>query len=227
MDTVGVDTVWRAPLRCPAWKDGRLYGRGSYDMKGSLAAIPGRRGRGEEARPCAARCGRGGGRRGGREHRHRVACCIRPPVRRRGRGRAHRARRRDRSQRLRGLRDRDPRPTQPTVPARSRRGRDRAHGPCSRPSSTSSRPRLLAQPGHPLLGQRPRPRLADRGRAGVLELPRALPRSPESGARCPASPLADVERELHELAGDWRAPSSDVSRQPFEVGGGRGDRHGS
>ena len=37
MDTVGVDTM-EAPFDARV-EDGRLYGRGSYDMKGSLAAI--------------------------------------------------------------------------------------------------------------------------------------------------------------------------------------------
>jgi acetylornithine deacetylase len=38
MDTVGVDYMESDPLN-PVVKEGRLYGRGSYDMKGGLAAI--------------------------------------------------------------------------------------------------------------------------------------------------------------------------------------------
>ena len=172
MDTVGVDTM-ETPFDARV-EDGRLYGRGSYDMKGSLAAIlvvaveAKKRGlRGDVVVAAVAD--------------EEVASigteslvAIRPPVRRGGRGRADRARRRDRAQRLRRLRDRDPRPRRARFPSRPRRGRDRAHGPCPRPPRRALGP-STRQPDAPAPRQRLDPRLADRGRAGVLELSRALP----------------------------------------------------
>ena len=69
LDTVGFAGM-DAPLE-PRVEDGRLYGRGAYDMKASLAAILLAGSAGGRARAARRRGRDRGRRRGGREHRHR------------------------------------------------------------------------------------------------------------------------------------------------------------
>jgi acetylornithine deacetylase len=168
MDTVGVDTM-EAPFDARV-EQGRLYGRGSYDMKGSLAAILvvaaeakrlGLRGdvvvaavADEEVASIGTESLVASGR------RFDAAVVAEPTELGRG----------DRAQGLRRLRDRDPRPRRPRFAARPRRGRDRPHGACpysaGRAGFASAR-----EPDAPAARHRLRPRLADRRRAGVLQLP--------------------------------------------------------
>ena len=76
MDTVG-HAGMDAPLE-PRVEGGRLYGRGAYDMKASLAALLLAGARAKRARPARRRRRDRGRGRGGREHRHggRVAAAV-------------------------------------------------------------------------------------------------------------------------------------------------------
>ena len=176
IDTVGVAGM-AAPHE-PEVRDGRLYGRGAYDMKGGLAACMLAE-RGSARRRAARRRDRHrGGRRGARE-RGRAGGAA--PLQRR-RLRRHRA---DapagvrRAQGLRVGRARDARPRGARLAPRPRRRRDRRHGPgAERDRRAAGRarraPPSAARPGQPA-------RLAHRRRPGAVELSRAL----RAGRRAP------------------------------------------
>ena len=68
MDTVGTGEMQRA--HTPAEKDGRLYGRGAYDMKGGLAACMLAAAEARKLRPARRRDPAGRGGRGVCQHRH-------------------------------------------------------------------------------------------------------------------------------------------------------------
>ena len=174
-DTVGHDGYER-PLE-PRIEGDRLYGRGSFDMKGGTAAALWACAEAAAARAGGRRDGRRRVRRGVREHRHpgrRARRCaadaaiVTEPTGLEVCGRA---------QGLRLARDRDRRSRRARLAAAARRGRDREGRPRSHRHRASSAARLAAGPGHALLGTGLGARLADRGRAGALELPRALPRA--------------------------------------------------
>ena len=212
MDTVGVDTM-EAPFDARV-EDGRLYGRGSYDMKGSLAAIlvvaveakkRGLRGdvvvaavADEEVASIGTESLVASGR------RFDAAVVAEPTeldvaIAHKGfagfeietRGRAAHGSRPD-------------------------LGEDAIvrMGPVLvRLDQLSAR--LLANQAHPLLG-------SGSIHGSLIEGGQEFSSYPErcllTGERrtLPGESLADVERELHELAGDWEHRLG-VSRQPFEV----------
>ena len=164
-------------------RDGRLYGRGAYDMKGGLAAIM-------AAGAAAARDGLSGdvivSAVADEEHasegvqsvlrRWRAdACIVTEPT--------HLAR----ASRTRGSCGRSSRPAGARRTARAptsastRSSAWRPRSPASRPCSAASR-----RGAHPLLGVGEPARLADRRRPGAVELPRALRarrRAPDAAGR--------------------------------------------
>ena len=170
MDTVGVAGM--AEPFVARLEGGRLYGRGSYDMKGSLAACmlataeAKRRGlRGDVILTAVCR-------RGVRERRHGGGRCDRPG-RRGDRDRADGASARGRASRLRPSRGRGARPSRARLASGPRHRRDREDGPRTR-RDRGARPAAARRPDAPCTRKRQRPRVADRGRAGVLELSGAL-----------------------------------------------------
>ena len=116
---------------------------------------------------------------------------------RRDRHRADRAAARRRAPGLRPSRGRGARACGARLAAAPRDRRDREDGPRPR-RYRGARPAAAREPDASVRRQRQRARVADRRRAGVLELPGALPRSRPSGGRSPArrpsSPSRSSER---------------------------------
>ena len=124
LDTVGVTGMERPVRR--GRREGRLYGRGAYDMKGALAAalVAAARATGEARGRCRRRVRH---RRGARLRRDRAAADV-ANRRRRDRLRADRRAGLRRAQGLRRLRGRDTGPRRPRLAAGSRCRRDRGDG---------------------------------------------------------------------------------------------------
>ena len=220
MDTVGVAGM-TAPFE-PRLDGGRLYGRGAYDMKGSLAACmlataeAARRGlRGDVILTAVsdeefASVGT-----------EAVAASISADAA--IVDRADGAAARGRAPRLRARRARDDRPGRARLAAAPRDRRDREDGPRPR-RRRGARPSAARESDPPVPRKRERARVADRGRPGVLELPRSLRRP----GRAADDPGRDGRAGGGRAAGDPRARRRgrrglrrDVrviaSREPFEV----------
>ena len=195
---------------------GRLYGRGAYDMKGSLAAIA------SAGAECARRGLRGdvivaaGRRRGGGEHRDRGS--ARTLARRRGdRRRADRRAPLHRPQGLARVRHRDAGPRRARLAAGSRHRRDREDGARSSSRSRRSIGRSRRGPGHPLLGTGSVHASLIEGGQEYSSYP-PVPAAGRAAAPSPASAATDVEAELRGLLGDSDGSIAfPFGRDPMEV----------
>ena len=168
-DTVGVAGMERPHE--PRVENGCLFGRGAYDMKAGLAAsmlaVASARGLAGDVvlAAVADEEAAGSGTKALLASGLRVdAAIVTEPTE---------TQRRDRTQGLRRLRDRDGRPRRARLPPRTRDRRDRPHGAGARralsPRGTASQRRGSPAPRAELA-----PRLADRRRPGVLQLSRAM-----------------------------------------------------
>ena len=170
MDTVGAGGM--ADAFTPVVKEGRVYGRGAYDMKGSLAAIMivGPRGaKAGAARRPDHRRGRG---RGGRQPRHRLSVAA-------ARGRcghrdgADRASALSRAQGICVVGGRDTRRGGAWLAAGPRGRRGGADGPDPQ-RRRGAGPAAARRARASSAGDGVDPCLADRGRPGVEHLPGAM-----------------------------------------------------